>query len=169
MDPHTLTGHLLLALVLGLAVLPCGRSDGNSTAEPESRGLPCNQGVENCTGQYETAKWKGHFSRCPRKYKYYCVKGKCRFVTVEKMPSCACETGYTGSRCEHLDLFYLKGDRGQVVVIGLVAAMVALVILIICICIFSHRCRKHRRKRKEKEVESLNNDSTVKMEETHLA
>ncbi|XP_053559287.1 probetacellulin [Bombina bombina] len=170
MDTLLVTGHLLLALVLGFRVLPCGKSDGNITAKTDGRTLPCLQDGENCTGLFEISKGSGHFSRCPKKYKHYCVKGKCHFFTAEKKPACMCETGYTGSRCEYLDLFYLKGDRGQVVVIGLISAMVTLVILIICICICSHHCRKQRRrKRKANEVEALNDDdSTVKMEETQF-
>ncbi|XP_075421548.1 probetacellulin isoform X2 [Ascaphus truei] len=121
-------------------------------------------------GLTEPEKWRGHFSRCPKAYKQYCIKGKCRFLASENTPACICESGYTGSRCEYLDIFYLKGDRGQFVVIGLVAAMVTLIVIIICICICSHHCRKlHRRKRKEKEMNRLNKDSTVRMEETHFA
>lgn len=161
---------VLLTLVLGFIVFPWVSSDGNSTAQPETRSFPCPEYIENCSGISEPAKWRGHFSRCPKSYRHYCVKGKCRFVTVLKEPACVCEQGYTGSRCERLDLFYLKEDRGQLVVIGLIIAMVALIIVIICICVCSHHCRKaHRRKMKGKEMESLNNDPTGKMEETHFA
>ncbi|XP_075058319.1 probetacellulin [Mixophyes fleayi] len=170
MDTLDLTEHLLLALVFGLAISPCVRSDGNSTAQPETKSFPCPEYIENCSGISEPAKWRGHFSRCPKSYRHYCVKGKCRFVSALKEPACICERGYTGSRCEYLDLFYLKEDRGQLVVIGLIVAMVILIIVIICICICSHHCRKaHRRKMKAKEMENLNNDSTRKMEETHFA
>ncbi|KAM3937426.1 probetacellulin isoform 1-T1 [Leptodactylus fuscus] len=151
-------------------VLPWVTSDENSTARPETRSFPCPEYIENCSGISEPAKWRGHFSRCPKSYRHYCVKGKCRFVTVLKEPSCICEQGYTGARCERLDLFYLKEDRGQLVVIGLIIAMVALIIVIIGICICSHHYRKARkRKMKGKEMESLSNDPTGKMEETHFA
>ncbi|KAM4807749.1 probetacellulin [Rhinophrynus dorsalis] len=167
MDALTLSEHLLLALVLGLTVLPCTSSDGNSTAEPETRSPPCPQFDEDCTELSEPAKWRGHFSRCPKTYRHYCIKGRCRFVKSANTPACICELGYTGARCEYLDLFYLKGDRGQIVVIGLIVAMVTLIILIILICICSHHCRKaHRRKKKAKAMERLNKDSTAKMEET---
>lgn len=46
----------------------------------------------------------------------------------------SCERGYTGARCERLDLFYLRGDQSQIVVISLVAVMVMLIILVVCIC-----------------------------------
>ncbi|XP_044133111.1 probetacellulin [Bufo gargarizans] len=160
---------LLLTLVLGFIVFPWMSSGGNSTSQPETRSFPCRDYIENCSGISEPAKWRGHFSRCPKSYRHYCIKGKCRFVRVLKEPSCICEKGYTGARCERLDLFYLKEDRGQLVVIGLIIAMVALILVIICICICSHHYRKsHRRKMKGKEVESLSNDPTGKMEETHF-
>ncbi|XP_010145644.1 PREDICTED: probetacellulin-like, partial [Eurypyga helias] len=60
----------------------------------------------------------GHFSRCPEEYKHYCVKGRCRFLVAEKAPACVCERGYTGARCERVDIFYLRGDQGQIVVIS---------------------------------------------------
>ncbi|CAN2388891.1 Betacellulin [Pristimantis euphronides] len=161
---------LLLPLVLGFLVFPWVSSGGNSTAQPETRSFPCPEHTENCSGISESAKSRSHFSRCPKSYRHYCVKGKCRFIAVLKEAACICDQGYTGSRCERLDLFYLKEDRGQLVVISLITVMVALIIFIISICIFSHHCRKaHKRKMKEKEMESLNNDPTGKMEETHFA
>ncbi|XP_072261650.1 probetacellulin [Pyxicephalus adspersus] len=170
MDTLNVTEHLLLlALVFGFTIFPWVSSDGNSTARPETRSLPCPMYIENCSEISEPARWRGFFSRCPKSYRHYCIKGKCRFVAALKEPSCRCEKGYTGKRCEYLDLFYLKEDRGQLVVISLIIAMVALIIAIITICICSHRCRKaHRRKMKAKEMENLNNDSTGKIEETHF-
>ncbi|XP_053317601.1 probetacellulin [Spea bombifrons] len=167
-DGRLVTEHLLLALILGLTVWPCVSSDGNS--ESEEKLIPCSEFTENCTDTSISSKWSGHFSRCPKQYRYYCYKGKCRFVTSENTPACICEPGYTGSRCEYLDLFYLKGDRGQLVVVVLIAAMLTLVILIVCICVCSHHWRKvHRQKKKATEVNTMENDFTVKMEETHLA
>nr|XP_040148236.1 probetacellulin isoform X2 [Ictidomys tridecemlineatus] len=77
---------------------------------------------------------KGHFSRCPKQYKHYCIKGRCRFVVAEQTPSCVCNEGYTGARCERVDLFYLRGERGQILVICLIAVMVIFIILVIGVC-----------------------------------
>lgn len=52
-------------------------------------------------------------------------------------PPCRCERGYTGSRCERVDIFYLRGDRGQIVIISLIAAIVTLIILVVCACLCS--------------------------------
>lgn len=36
-----------------------------------------------------------------------------------------------------MDIFYLRGDRGQIVIISLIAAIVSLIILIVCACLCS--------------------------------
>lgn len=54
------------------------------------------------------------------------------------LPSAArCEKGYTGARCERVDLFYLRGDQSQIVIISLIVAIVTLIILIVGICLCS--------------------------------
>uniref|UniRef100_A0A8C5TWX3 Probetacellulin n=1 Tax=Malurus cyaneus samueli TaxID=2593467 RepID=A0A8C5TWX3_9PASS len=149
----------------GAAQLPapsgrtCPRSLGATTAG-ESLGGP---GWER--GRAESLRRQSHFSRCPDEYQHYCVKGRCRFVVAEKAPACVCEWGYTGARCESVDLFYLRGDQGQIVIISLIAAIVTLIILIVGICLCSHHCRKQRRKRKAEEMETLNKDSPSRSED----
>ncbi|NXP50755.1 BTC protein, partial [Heliornis fulica] len=108
------------------------------------------------SGNMTQLRWHGHFSRCPEEYKHYCVKGRCRFLVAEKTPACMCERGYTGARCERVDIFYLRGDQSQIVVISLIAVIVTLIIFIVCACFCSHRCREQRRKRKAEEMEALN-------------
>lgn len=46
----------------------------------------------------------------------------------------SCDEGYAGARCERVDLFYLRGDRGQILVICLIAVMVIFIILVVSIC-----------------------------------
>lgn len=53
------------------------------------------------------------------------------------VPRGRCERGYTGARCERVDLFYLRGDQGQIVIISLIVAIVALIILVVGICLCS--------------------------------
>ncbi|XP_040093010.1 probetacellulin isoform X2 [Oryx dammah] len=106
-------------------------------------------------------KRRGHFSRCPKQYKHYCIKGRCRFVVAEQTPSCVCDEGYAGARCERVDLFYLRGDRGQILVICLIAVMVIFIILVVSICTCCHPLRKRRKRRKkEEEMETLGKDIT---------
>uniref|UniRef100_A0A452RP63 Probetacellulin n=1 Tax=Ursus americanus TaxID=9643 RepID=A0A452RP63_URSAM len=105
------------------------------------------------------SKRRGHFSRCPKQYKHYCIKGRCRFVVAEQTPSCVCDEGYTGARCERVDLFYLRGDRGQILVICLIAVMVIFIILVVGVCTCCHPLRKRRKRRKkEEEMETLGKD-----------
>ncbi|NXB49412.1 BTC protein, partial [Leucopsar rothschildi] len=110
-------------------------------------------------------KRQSHFARCPEEYQHYCVKGKCRFLVAEQEPACVCERGYTGARCEKVDLFYLRGDQGQIVIISLIVGIVTLIILIVGICLCSHHCRRQRRKRKAEEMETLNKDSASRSED----
>ncbi|XP_027826883.1 probetacellulin isoform X3 [Ovis aries] len=79
---------LLPALALGLVILHCVLADGNSTRSPENDGLLCGDHAENCPVSTTQPKRRGHFSRCPKQYKHYCIKGRCRFVVAEQTPSC---------------------------------------------------------------------------------
>uniref|UniRef100_A0A8C3J887 Probetacellulin n=1 Tax=Calidris pygmaea TaxID=425635 RepID=A0A8C3J887_9CHAR len=155
---------LCLALASGLAFFRCVGADANVTAGHGTEGLACGV-AESCTGNVTQLRRQGHFSRCPEEYKHYCVKGRCRFLVAEKAPACVCERGYTGARCERVDIFYLRGDRGQIVIISLIAAIVTLIILVVCACLCSHHCRKQRRKRKAEELETLNKNLPSKSED----
>nr|XP_020662864.1 probetacellulin isoform X1 [Pogona vitticeps] len=148
----------------GLAIFNCVAGNGNTT-EHEAKTLSCTYPNGNCTDDSTGLRRRGHFSKCPEEYKHYCVKGRCRYVTVEQVPACHCEKGYTGARCERLDLFYLRGDQGQIVVVSLIAVMVLLIILIASMCICTHYCRKKRRKRKEEELGTFEKGLPVKTED----
>ncbi|KAM4781287.1 probetacellulin isoform 1-T1 [Cyanocitta cristata] len=139
-------------------------ADTNVTAGHGTDGLTCGS-AKGCTGNGTQLRRQGHFSRCPEEYQHYCVKGRCRFFVAEQAPACVCERGYTGARCERVDLFYLRGDQGQIVIISLIAAIVTLIILIVGICLCSHHCRRQRRKRKAEEMETLNKDSPSRSED----
>ncbi|XP_074721249.1 probetacellulin [Strix uralensis] len=155
---------LCLALASGLAFFSCVDADANVTASHSTEGLACGT-AESCMGNVTQLRQHGHFSRCPEEYKHYCVKGRCRFLVAEKAPACVCERGYTGARCERVDIFYLRGDRGQIVIISLIAAIVTLIVLVVCTCLCSHHCRKQRRKRKAEELETLNKNLPSKSED----
>ncbi|KAG8515229.1 Probetacellulin [Galemys pyrenaicus] len=126
---------LVIFELAGLAILHGVVADGNSTRSPESDGLFCGDPGENCTATTTQSKRRGHFSKCPKQYKHYCLKGRCRFVVAEQTPSCVCDEGYAGARCERVDLFYLREDRGKVLVICLVVVMVIFIILVVGVCI----------------------------------
>uniref|UniRef100_A0A8C0UEQ3 Probetacellulin n=1 Tax=Cyanistes caeruleus TaxID=156563 RepID=A0A8C0UEQ3_CYACU len=141
----------------GLAFFSCVSADSNITAGQGTEGLSCGNGTQ--------LRRQSHFSRCPEEFQHYCVRGRCRFLVAEQAPACVCERGYTGARCERVDLFYLRGDQGQIVIISLIAAIVTLIILIVGICLCSHHCRRQRRKRKAEEMETLNKDSPSRSED----
>uniref|UniRef100_A0A2K6FYN3 Betacellulin n=1 Tax=Propithecus coquereli TaxID=379532 RepID=A0A2K6FYN3_PROCO len=140
-----------------LVVLHCVAADGNSTRSPEINGILCGDPEENCAATTTPPKRKGHFARCPRQYRHYCIKGRCRFVLAEQTPSC----------------FYLRGDRRQILVICLIAVMVIFIILVVGVCTCCHPLRKRRkRKKKEEEMETLGKDITPineDVQETNIA
>uniref|UniRef100_A0A8C3TC43 Probetacellulin n=2 Tax=Chelydra serpentina TaxID=8475 RepID=A0A8C3TC43_CHESE len=158
------SGPGLLLLALGLAVFNSVDASWNVTADYGAKRPVCSS-PEDCTDNVTQWRRRGHFSRCPEEYKHYCVKGRCRYVMAEETPACVCEKGYTGARCERVDIFYLRGDESQIVVICLIVALVALIGLVICICTCSHHCRKRRRRNKEEEMETLEKDLPTKQED----
>lgn len=99
----------------------------------------------------DTGQWDGHFSTCPEELTYYCLHGECRYIKEMKEPSCRCERGFFGSRCEMLDFDWLKGERRQIIIIGVTVGLVLLILLVVFICFFSHRrgrlCKQKRRQR----------------------
>uniref|UniRef100_A0A8D2J1K8 Probetacellulin n=1 Tax=Varanus komodoensis TaxID=61221 RepID=A0A8D2J1K8_VARKO len=138
-------------------LLKCTKAAGNQKHDIFSTSLF----LDGSTG----VKWHGHFSKCPEEYKHYCIKGRCRYVAVEQTPACVCEIGYTGARCERLDLFYLRGDEGQIMVVSVIAVMVLATILTVCTCTCTHYCRK-RCQRKKEEMRTLNKEFPIKIEDT---
>uniref|UniRef100_UPI00398EE676 probetacellulin-like n=1 Tax=Pristiophorus japonicus TaxID=55135 RepID=UPI00398EE676 len=148
-----------LAVLLATGFAWCdAAADVNATHTMEADKYLCAQGEQiNCTDTLVEGPQSKHFTKCPKQFRHYCVEGQCRFLLTEQRPSCVCKSGYTGSRCEFVDMFYLIGKQDHYVIVGLVLTMVVLVILIIIICICVHRFRrKHKeRRRRGEEVETL--------------
>ncbi|XP_028658111.2 probetacellulin-like [Erpetoichthys calabaricus] len=103
--------RLTLVVITGLALCRYACANRNSTSKAELEELLCHQMNRNCSEIIGLAKRGGHFSKCPKEYKDYCIKGKCRYVIQEQQPACICEEGYIGSRCELMDFFYPKGRQ----------------------------------------------------------
>uniref|UniRef100_A0A673CD46 Betacellulin, epidermal growth factor family member n=1 Tax=Sphaeramia orbicularis TaxID=375764 RepID=A0A673CD46_9TELE len=82
-------------------------------------------------------QWDDHFSKCPEELMYYCIHGDCRYIKDQNTPSCRCQRGYIGSRCEYMDLDWLKGDKRQILIICVVTGLVLLILLLVFICICS--------------------------------
>uniref|UniRef100_A0A673C9T4 Betacellulin, epidermal growth factor family member n=1 Tax=Sphaeramia orbicularis TaxID=375764 RepID=A0A673C9T4_9TELE len=81
----------------------------------------------NCT---DKEQWDDHFSKCPEELMYYCIHGDCRYIKDQNTPSCRCQRGYIGSRCEYMDLDWLKGDKRQILIICVVTGLVLLILLL---------------------------------------
>ncbi|XP_063745656.1 probetacellulin isoform X2 [Eleginops maclovinus] len=109
---------------------------------------------DNCTvNTTDTGQWNGHFSKCPDELTNYCIHGECRYIKEQKAPSCRCQHGYIGSRCEYLDLDWRIGEKREIIIACVIAGLVFLILLIVFICICSHRrcrlCWRRRRRREE--------------------
>uniref|UniRef100_A0A673CBB0 Betacellulin, epidermal growth factor family member n=1 Tax=Sphaeramia orbicularis TaxID=375764 RepID=A0A673CBB0_9TELE len=109
--------------------------------------------IELCPNTLDKEQWDDHFSKCPEELMYYCIHGDCRYIKDQNTPSCRCQRGYIGSRCEYMDLDWLKGDKRQILIICVVTGLVLLILLLVFICICSHRrygpCKRKRRQREE--------------------
>lgn len=130
-----------------------------SLAEWNATDASANQTVSNCRRPgngdncTDTGQWNGHFSKCPEDLTHYCVHGECRYIEEQKAPSCRCQHGYIGSRCEYVDLDWRIGEKRQIIIACIIAGLVFLILLIVFICICSHRrfrlCWRRRRRREE--------------------
>ncbi|CAF97177.1 unnamed protein product [Tetraodon nigroviridis] len=104
---------------------------------------------DNCTGNSgDLDPWHGHFSPCPEELTGYCVHGDCRYLQDHKAPSCRCEHGFIGSRCEYLVLDWWRGEKQQIIIICIIAGLVLLILLILFICVCSNRRLRWRRRRR---------------------
>ncbi|XP_078060805.1 probetacellulin-like [Mustelus asterias] len=149
---------LTVLLATGLAWFNHAAAGVNSTLTMDAEKSLCLQGKQiNCSDYLTESPQTGHFTKCPKRLRDYCVEGECRFIQSEQQPSCVCKFGYVGSRCELVDMFYQTGKQDRFIIIGLILSMLVLIILIIITCICVHRFRrrhKARRKRGE-EIETL--------------
>ncbi|XP_061554866.1 probetacellulin isoform X1 [Phycodurus eques] len=146
---------IYVGILTGLALCEWSLAGWNDTSEAVNQTeAPChrhgNRG--NCTVP-STGQWNGHFTKCPQEFYHYCIHGECRFIKDQKAPSCRCQRGYIGSRCEYVDLDWRRGERHQMIIICVIAALVVLLLLIVFIFVCSHRrfriCRKRGRQREE--------------------
>ncbi|XP_067106572.1 probetacellulin [Osmerus mordax] len=122
------------------------------TEQPGNRTTACrhNSNRNNCTDSKDTGQWSGHFSKCPKELRHYCIHGVCRYVQEQNTPSCRCERGYVGARCEYVDLGLRVAERRQIIIACVIAGLVFLILLIVFICICTHRrqgvCRRRGRR-----------------------
>ncbi|XP_036385001.1 probetacellulin isoform X1 [Megalops cyprinoides] len=157
----------VFALFTAVALCKYSQAEWNATQEATNKSVsysPHGNG-SNHTVMAETAKWSGHFSKCPREFKHYCIHGKCRFVKEQNTPLCICPSGYMGHRCEYVDFDSRIGDQRQIIIACVIAALIFLILLIVFICICAHRhklCRRRKKRKEEKkeEIEKLNMMST---------
>ncbi|XP_073334536.1 probetacellulin [Pagrus major] len=143
-----------VGILTALALCKYSLAEWNATDESANRTVShCHRhgNGDNCT---DTGEWDGgHFSKCPDELTNYCVHGECRYIKDQKAPSCRCQAGYIGSRCEFLDLDWRIGEKREIIIACVIAGLVFLILLVVFICICSHRrcrlCWRRRRRREE--------------------
>ncbi|XP_026995898.1 probetacellulin isoform X1 [Tachysurus fulvidraco] len=157
--------HKLLLGIFTVALCKYSQAEWNTTKDTANKTVSCgpHDNSSNCTDLKDIHQWSGHFSKCPDDYLQYCIHGMCRFVQEQNTPTCRCESGYIGARCEYHDLGWLVGEQREIVIISIISGLVILLLIIVFVCICAHRkfYRKKRRKQKKRdEVERLNTLNT---------
>ncbi|CDQ84221.1 unnamed protein product [Oncorhynchus mykiss] len=174
---HCVTSSVCF-LVIALALCKYSLAEWNTTEQLVNNTVSLHhQGnTNNFKDSIETAtqaRKSGHFTKCPKELRQYCIHGSCRFVKEQNTPSCRCERGYIGSRCEYVDLASRLGDKRQIIVVCVIAVLVFLILLIsfICICVHRHKlCRRKRRKEETKNgTEKLNMIMMMNTNGMHVA
>ncbi|XP_067232123.1 probetacellulin [Chanodichthys erythropterus] len=154
------TRRFILGLIAAVVLCKYSQAEWNTTKAPANRTVSCghHDNSSNCTDSKDDHTWGGHFSKCPKEYQHYCIQGVCRFVKEQNTPSCRCEAGYIGTRCEYLDLGFHVGERRKIVIACVVAGLVFLILLIVFICVCTHKrykpCRKKKRKKETSDEEA---------------
>ncbi|XP_068562856.1 probetacellulin isoform X1 [Cebidichthys violaceus] len=162
--------RLYAVIATALALCKYSLAEWNATDESANRTESlCNHhgNEDNCTaGAVDTEQWPSHFSKCPEELANYCIHGECRYVEEQKAPSCRCQQGYIGSRCEYLDLDWRIGEKRQIIITCIIAGLVFLILVIVFIGFCSHRrCRLYWRRRRRRE-EPRNGTEKLRMMDT---
>lgn len=165
---------LFVGIVTALALCKYSLAEWNTTDEIANRTVShCHHhgNRHNCTEDTtdkDTDQWAGHFSKCPEELTNYCIHGECHYIKEQKAPSCRCQHGYHGDRCQYLQLPQ-DGGQPRIIIACVVAGLVLLILLIIFICLNSHRkCRLCWQRRRQEE-EPRNGTEKLAMMDTSTA
>lgn len=143
--------RLYVGIVIALALCKYCLAEWNATDGPSNGTVAhCHRhgNRDNCTDTIDTGQSNDHFSNCPEELTHYCVHGECRYIKEQKAPSCRCQRGYVGSRCEYVDLDWQIGEKREVIIACVIAGLVLLILVIVLICICSHCRRRLQRERR---------------------
>lgn len=139
----------------------------NTTEGPPANTTECQHHSNNDNHtDTDTGEWNGHFSACPEAFTYYCVHGECRYIKEMQEPSCRCDPGFFGSRCEMLDFDRLTAGRRQIIVICITLGLVLIVLFVAFICFFSHRRNRCCKQKSEQRDEPRNGTEKLHMDVT---
>ncbi|XP_005720373.1 probetacellulin [Pundamilia nyererei] len=147
--------RLYVGIVIALTLCKYCLAEWNATdAPPTGTVSDCHLhgNRDNCTEDtVDTGQSNGHFSKCPEELEYYCIHGECRYIKDQDAPSCRCQIGYIGSRCEYLNLEVQIQGKQRIIITCAIAGLVLLILLVVFICICSRRRRRLQRDRQREE------------------
>ncbi|XP_066572498.1 proheparin-binding EGF-like growth factor [Amia ocellicauda] len=92
---------------------------------------------------------------CLKKFKDLCIHGVCQYIKDLRMPSCICQTGYTGERCHLFSLPVVKeGERYDrttaLAVVAVILSSVCLLIIGILLALRYHKSGAYNVENEEK-------------------
>ncbi|XP_071493190.1 low-density lipoprotein receptor-related protein 2-like [Diadema antillarum] len=112
----------------------------------------------------------GHFGVCPLAYKYFCLNGgKCTYLKALEKPSCECQIGFAGNRCQFTDKRITKGINMQTVTAataGILAPLFLVLVITALLCYWRRARSKARSQAYNVELvlgSSPGNDNTLPM------
>ncbi|CAI5667208.1 probetacellulin isoform X1 [Oreochromis niloticus] len=143
-----------VGIVIALALCKYCLAEWNATDVPPTGTVSdchLHGNRDNCTDTIDTGQSNGHFSKCPEELEHYCIHGECRYIKDQDAPSCRCQIGFIGSRCEYLNLEGQKQVKQGIIIACAIAGLVLLILLVVFIFICSRRRRRLQSNRRREE------------------
>ncbi|XP_062868066.1 probetacellulin [Trichomycterus rosablanca] len=150
--------HTFLLGFITVALCKYAQAEWNSTGGSPNATVSCghHDNNSNCTDGKVVHSWSDHFSECPEQYLNYCIHGTCQFVQEQNVPSCRCDSGYVGARCEYINFDWLVEDRTKILIGGIVAVLAFLLFVIAIVCVCINRRKRRRKQNQGDEEKKLN-------------
>uniref|UniRef100_A0A3Q1F8M3 Transmembrane protein with EGF-like and two follistatin-like domains 2a n=1 Tax=Acanthochromis polyacanthus TaxID=80966 RepID=A0A3Q1F8M3_9TELE len=98
---------------------------------------------------------RGLYIPCPDHYKNYCVHGECQFPSILAQPSCSCDTGFRGPKCDikEYNVLYVVPGSGKlhyVLIASIIGALQVVIICVVVLCI-TRKCPRTNRINRQKQ------------------
>ncbi|XP_067891763.1 tomoregulin-2a [Heterodontus francisci] len=110
---------------------------------------------------------RGLYIPCSNTFKNHCLHGKCEYMINKEEPSCSCEAGFKGPRCEQkeFNVLYVVPGAGKlqyVLIASIIGAVQVAIILIVVLCITRKCPRGNRIQRQKQNATHYSSDNTTR-------